>query len=88
MEGHVRDQLSAALDDDAVSVLTVEEAAAILRIGRGTAYAAAKRWRDTGGRDGLPVIALGRSLRVPAALLKRMLEDPTETPAADEAPGS
>jgi excisionase family DNA binding protein len=55
------------------SVLTVEEAAEVLRIGRGTAYALARRFRDTGGREGLPVIVLGRSLRVPRAGLERLL---------------
>ena len=58
---------------DAESVLTVEEAAEILRIGRGTAYALARRWRETGGREGLPVLVLGRSSRVPRAGLERML---------------
>ena len=55
------------------SVLTVEEAAEVLRIGRGTAYALARRFRETGGREGLPVIVLGRSLRVPRAGLERLL---------------
>jgi hypothetical protein len=55
-------------------VLTVEEAARILRIGRGTAYAQARRWRETKGREGLPVIVLGRSLRVPRVALQRLLE--------------
>jgi hypothetical protein len=55
------------------SVLTVEEAAKELRIGRGTAYAMARLWRETNGREGLPVIVLGRSLRVPRAGLDRLL---------------
>ena len=54
-------------------VLTVEEAAAILRIGRGAAYQLARRWRDSGGREGLPNVVLGRSLRVPRAALERVL---------------
>lgn len=59
------------MDDD--SVLTVEEAAKKLRIGRGLAYAQARRWRETNGREGLPVIKLGRSLRVPRAAFDRHL---------------
>jgi transposase len=54
-------------------VLTVEEAAAILRIGRGAAYELARRYRESGGAEGLPVVALGRSLRVPRAALARLL---------------
>ena len=53
-------------------VLTVEEAADVLRISR-NAYALARRWRDTNGQDDIPVIELGRSLRVPRAQLERLL---------------
>lgn len=55
-------------------VLTIEEAADILRISRNSAYMLARRWRDTDGREGLPVIELGRNLRVPRAGLSRLLE--------------
>lgn len=61
------------MDRDDDSVLTVEEAAKKLRIGRGTAYAQARRWRETNGREGLPVIKLGRTLRVPRAAFDRHL---------------
>lgn len=60
--------------DDLPEVLTVEEAAAVLRIGRGNAYELARAWRATGGREGLPVVTLGRSLRVPRDALRRLLE--------------
>ena len=55
-------------------VLSVEEAARILRIGRSAAYEQARIFRATGGRQGLPVIAIGRSLRVPKAALLELLE--------------
>jgi excisionase family DNA binding protein len=55
--------------------LTVEEAARILRIGRTAAYALAREWRATNGRSGLPVLELGRTLRVPRAALMAMLSD-------------
>lgn len=66
-----------ASETTSAEVLTIEEAAAILRISRNSAYMLARRWRDTGGREGLPVISLGRNLRVPRAGLLRLLEGGT-----------
>ncbi|NLA36959.1 MAG: helix-turn-helix domain-containing protein, partial [Actinobacteria bacterium] len=40
--------------DTSVEVLTIDEAAAVLRISRNAAYAAARQWRDTRGEHGLP----------------------------------
>jgi hypothetical protein len=65
-------------------VLTVEEAAEVLRISRNSAYTLARLWRTTGGREGLPVIELGRNLRVPRAGLERLLEGGL-VPGGDEA---
>jgi len=59
---------------DLPDVLTVEEAAKVLRIGRGAAYDLARRWRVTNGREGLPVVSFGRSLRVPRAALLSLLD--------------
>jgi hypothetical protein len=67
--------MSAVSPPDDAEVLTVEEAAAILRISRNTAYAMAQLWRTSGGREGLPVIPLGRSLRVPRVALAAILVD-------------
>jgi len=58
--------------DAAPQFLTVEEAAALLRIGRTSAYELARRWLATSGREGLPVIRLGRTLRVPQAAIERL----------------
>jgi excisionase family DNA binding protein len=55
------------------AVLTVEEAATVLRIGRAAAYELARQWRETDGQLGLPVVQLGRSLRVPRSALVRLL---------------
>ena len=51
-------------------MLTVEEAAKILRVGRTTGYELANRWLESGGEDGLPVIHVGRLLRVPTVLFE------------------
>jgi excisionase family DNA binding protein len=50
--------------------LRVEEAARVLRISRTSAYALTRRFLDTGGREGLPAVRIGRSVRVPAAALE------------------
>lgn len=54
-------------------MFTVEEAAAALRIGRGLAYDLAGLYLATGGAEGLPVVRLGRCLRVPRAKLEQLL---------------
>jgi excisionase family DNA binding protein len=60
--------------DELPEVLTIEEAAKVLRISRGAAYALARQWLGSGGKEGLPVVRLGRSLRVPRAGLLRLLD--------------
>jgi excisionase family DNA binding protein len=58
-------------------VLTVEEAADVLRISRGAAYEAARRGE-------LPSVRLGRSLRVPRSRLLELLGE--QILASDESP--
>lgn len=65
--------MSATETDASTQVLTIDEAAAILRISRNAAYAAAREWRATGGKTGLPCIEIGRTLRVPRLELDRLL---------------
>jgi excisionase family DNA binding protein len=50
-------------------VLTVEEAAKVLRIGRSSAYEAARTGQ-------LPTVRIGRILRVPRSALEEMLRVP------------
>lgn len=57
-------------------VLTVSEAAVVLRVSRTTAYKLAEDWRATGGRTGLPVIKLGRRLVVRRVDLAALVEGP------------
>jgi hypothetical protein len=63
---------------------TVEEAARVLRIARTAAYALASRWRDTDGRQGLPVVPVGRLLRVPRAALEQLAGGPIAAPVRAE----
>lgn len=52
--------------------LTITEAAHVLRIGRTAAYALAARYEQTSGAEGLPVIRMGKQLRVPRARLEQL----------------
>jgi excisionase family DNA binding protein len=65
------------------TTLTIEQTAAVLGIGRASAYAAA-------GSGDLPVIRVGRRLLVPVGQLRRMLGeiDPTTNGAAAANHGS
>jgi hypothetical protein len=59
--------------DSGLLLLTVDEAARVLRIGRTKAYALTWEYRDTGGRSGIPVVDFGDVLRVPAARIAATL---------------
>lgn len=54
-------------------VLTIGVAASILRISRNAFYTAARQWRATDGKAGIPCIEIGRTLRVPKAVLEHLL---------------
>ncbi len=54
-------------------LLTVEEAAGLIRVGRTKAYAMAQEWRSTGGQSGLPVVDFGHVLRVPRQALEDLI---------------
>ena len=60
--------------EDLPPFVGVEQAAAVLGISRTSAYSLARRWERTNGNEGLPVVRLGRTLRVPAAALARMAD--------------
>ena len=69
----------AAAPHDLPPFLTIEEAARLLRIGRTTAYLQARIYRETGGREGLPNLSLGRRKLVPLQNLLHLI-----SPAHDE----
>jgi hypothetical protein len=66
--------LSDVLGVPATPLLTIEEAARVLRIGRSLAYQLAREYESSGGVSGLSVIRVGGCLRVPRwALLELAL---------------
>ena len=76
-------------------LLTVEEAARVLRIGRTKAYAMTVEWRRTHGKTGLPVVDFGNALRVPRCQLEAIvggpitsLEYPPTSPEIEAPPAS
>lgn len=64
--------------DDLPLMLTVAEAAVVLRVSRTTAYKLAEEWRTSDGRDGLPVVKLGRRLVVRRVDLAKLVGQPAE----------
>jgi hypothetical protein len=75
--------------DELPEVLTVEEAAEVLRIGRTLAYELARRFELSNGAAGLPVLRIGRVLRVPKSALARIVAgELLLEPAAPSGPAS
>ena len=64
-------------------MLTVEEMAKAVRLGRSQAYELTKRYRLTGGKEGIPVLQLGRQLRIPKEALLKLVHN---LPSPDNLP--
>ena len=58
---------------DRPAMLTVEEAARLLRVGRSLAYQLASRYLASDGSEGIPVLRLGGVLRVPTSALETLI---------------
>jgi len=70
------------MSDGLPDLLTVDEAARVLRIKRTLAYQLAKRDLETGGGEGLHVLRIGRLLRVPRSALEELIGGPITWPSA------
>jgi hypothetical protein len=65
--------------DDLPPFLRIEQAQELTQLGRSQIYVLTRRWRETGGKEGIPVVQFGRCLRIPTAgLLRLALIDPSE----------
>ena len=61
-------------DFDVPELLTIEEAARILRVSRNTAYQQARQYRASNGERGLEVVDAGGQMRVPRRRLEERLQ--------------
>ena len=64
--------------------LTVEEAAAVLRIGRTSAYREARKFLATNGAEGLCADRFGKQIRIPRCHLEQRLGGPITWPILDD----
>ncbi len=60
--------------DDLPPFLRMDQAQELTQLGRSQLYELARRWRETGGREGIPNVRFGRCLRVPTAALLRIAQ--------------
>lgn len=67
----------------APDMLTVIEAARVVRIGRSAAYQLARAYVASGGASGLPAMRIGGLLRVPRHLLEEYIGGPITWPIPD-----
>ena len=67
----------------APDMLTIEEAARVLRIGRSAAYQLAREYLATDGSSGIPVMRIGGQLRVPRHMLEGYIGGPITWPIPD-----
>ena len=58
--------------EDLPPFLKIEQAQELTQLGRSQIYELTRRWRETNGREGIPCVQFGRSLRVPTAALLRL----------------
>lgn len=58
--------------DNLPPFLRVEQAQELTQLGRSQLYEQTRLWRETNGREGIPVVRFGRCLRIPTAALLRL----------------
>ena len=71
-----------AVFDDLPYLLTVDQAAKVLQIGRSKAYELTVEYERSGGRSGLPFIWVGNQKRIPRDALAEYVESQLHHPPA------
>ena len=70
--------------EDLPPFLTVKQVQELTQLGRAQVYALVNRYRETDGKEGMPVTEFGRNLRVPTAALMRMALVDRDAEVGDE----
>ena len=84
----IRSSFSGDHSGDSHRLLTVAEAAGLLRIGRSLAYQLAHEYLNSGGIAGLPVMRFGTCMRVPSWTLNELITTGRVVRLSDETTGS
>ncbi len=58
--------------DELPPFLRVEQARELVQLGRSQIYQLMRRWSETNGKEGIPVVYFGRCARIPTAELLRL----------------
>ena len=74
-------------EDGPPDLLTIEEAGAVLRVGRSKAYDLARQSLANGGVGGMPILRLDKQLRVPRAPFEEWIGGPITWPIPARAHG-
>lgn len=64
--------------DDLPPFLRMNQAQELTQLGRSQLYEQARRWRASGGKEGIPNVRFGRCLRIPTAALLRLASGEVE----------
>ena len=67
-------------EDGPPDLLTIEEARAVLRLGRSKAYDLARQSLANGGESGMPILRLDKQLRVPRVPFEEWIGGPITWP--------
>ncbi len=79
------------MPDPVPEMITIDEMSRYLRCGHSWLYSQARRWKATGGKEGLPSVRLGAAIRFPRREVEQHLGvtiaaiPPAKTPAAKPA---